>query len=296
MEQTKERMVDLPKMNKLKEEYSHMTNDLNFVFLWMQRELLASQTLSDLAIKNRKRDTEDKKRSCKEEESRSTEEEEESSGSSKEDKKPTDDGWAQYIPPSKTTSSTLETINNTEKNVLASPNSTKIMGDEMLDIAHALEDLHWEPTKKRSTNSPMESQLGQKPKKRRRRRHEIARNFKCSMSSCSKSYGSEGALKTHIRLKHSEPEDKRKIRESSNSVWTVASTAGAPIQLPQLPNVLKSLAGDALPLPNRMAAAITTDRMEDNLRLHLPKIHQVDAKVSELPSFNSLFYSNALPN
>jgi len=41
-----------------------------------------------------------------------------------------------------------------------------------------------------------------KPKKRRRRREEIERKFLCPIKSCDKSYGSEGALKTHIKIKH----------------------------------------------------------------------------------------------
>jgi hypothetical protein len=42
------------------------------------------------------------------------------------------------------------------------------------------------------------------PAKRRRRRTaaEIERKFKCEMPNCTKAYGSEGALKMHIKLKH----------------------------------------------------------------------------------------------
>jgi hypothetical protein len=39
-------------------------------------------------------------------------------------------------------------------------------------------------------------------KKKRRRRDEIERKFTCMVGDCSKSYGSEGALKTHVKLKH----------------------------------------------------------------------------------------------
>lgn len=39
-------------------------------------------------------------------------------------------------------------------------------------------------------------------KRRRRTASEISRNFKCDIPTCSKAYGSEGALKMHIRLKH----------------------------------------------------------------------------------------------
>ncbi len=41
-----------------------------------------------------------------------------------------------------------------------------------------------------------------KQKKKRRKRDEIERNFKCPIFGCTKSYGSEGALKTHVKLKH----------------------------------------------------------------------------------------------
>jgi len=55
---------------------------------------------------------------------------------------------------------------------------------------------------------PMSSKEGDlsiktKPKKRRRKRDEIERSFKCPVAGCTKSYGSEGALKTHVKLKHS---------------------------------------------------------------------------------------------
>jgi len=41
-----------------------------------------------------------------------------------------------------------------------------------------------------------------RPKKKRRRRDEIERKFTCLVSDCAKCYGSEGALKTHVKLKH----------------------------------------------------------------------------------------------
>jgi len=81
---------DLPKMGKLKEEYSNMANDLNFVFLWMQRELLASQTLSDLSLKNKRK--EERKKSptspkiLRGNESSSSKEEEEESDNMDEEK------------------------------------------------------------------------------------------------------------------------------------------------------------------------------------------------------------------
>ena len=169
---------------------------------------------------------------------------------------------------------------------MATPNGAKLLGEEMIDIAQALDDLECEPGKKRSTNPPEEMQVAPKPKKRRRRRHEIARNFKCNMHGCSKSYGSEGALKTHIRLKHTESAEKQ-----SNQ-----TTAGAPILLPQIP-VLKTLAGEVLQAVGPPRAQKTIERSptipEDNLKLPnlfttaLPQF-QLSNK-PQLPHFNSLF-------
>lgn len=42
----------------------------------------------------------------------------------------------------------------------------------------------------------------EKPKKKRRKSNEIERLYPCPFHQCSKSYGSEAALKTHIRIKH----------------------------------------------------------------------------------------------
>ncbi len=39
-------------------------------------------------------------------------------------------------------------------------------------------------------------------KRRRRPANEIARNFKCPADGCGKSYGSEGSMLQHIKLKH----------------------------------------------------------------------------------------------
>jgi hypothetical protein len=43
-----------------------------------------------------------------------------------------------------------------------------------------------------------------KPKRHRRTKIEIQRKYKCSVKICSKSYGSEGSLNQHIKLKHPE--------------------------------------------------------------------------------------------
>jgi hypothetical protein len=48
------------------------------------------------------------------------------------------------------------------------------------------------------------SETQEKGKRHRRTASEISRHYKCSVSSCQKSYGSEGSLNQHIRLKHPE--------------------------------------------------------------------------------------------
>ena len=42
----------------------------------------------------------------------------------------------------------------------------------------------------------------EKKKRHRRTASEIARNFRCPVDPCGKSYGSEGSLLQHIKLKH----------------------------------------------------------------------------------------------
>jgi len=44
--------------------------------------------------------------------------------------------------------------------------------------------------------------VAMKPKKKRRKRHEIERRYSCAQDGCARSYGTEGALKTHVKLKH----------------------------------------------------------------------------------------------
>jgi len=287
-----------------------MANDLNFVFLWMQRELLASQTLSDMASKGRKQEEASMNQQNTPMSEIPKEEEQQEAGCSSDEKKPrrkeiTRDSWSQYIPPSLSTCTTLETTNITEKTVLANPNGPKLVGDEMLDIAHALEDLHCEAGKKRTPISIMEAPTAPKPKKRRRRRHEIARNFKCTMNSCTKSYGSEGALKTHVRLKHTEGSDKRRDREKMPTPWTSSMAgAGASLLIPQLPNAFKSLAGDSPPMPPRMIPNFgiefqphqrITMHPNHELRLPPPNFGQGEPpQTSELPPLNLLFQTPRL--
>lgn len=44
----------------------------------------------------------------------------------------------------------------------------------------------------------------EKRKRHRRTATEIARHYKCPIEECPKSYGSEGSLNQHIKLKHPE--------------------------------------------------------------------------------------------
>tara|TARA_B110000503_G_C6999807_1_gene351040 strand:+ start:487 stop:699 length:213 start_codon:yes stop_codon:yes gene_type:complete len=44
----------------------------------------------------------------------------------------------------------------------------------------------------------------EKKKRHRRTATEIARHYKCPISDCPKSYGSEGSLNQHIKIKHPE--------------------------------------------------------------------------------------------
>jgi len=182
----------LPSIPKLKEEYSVIANDFSTAFSWVQREIMASQTLRDLSKRPTPAPSTPKKTTFKEEE--------ESSG----------DEMCKSPPP-------IETVIATNKK-----------GDEMLVIAEALEDLHCDKKRtneEETTMTDMENSQP-KPKKRRRRRHEIARNFKCPNSGCTKSYGSEGALKTHIRLKHSESANQKKKETLASVQWPMPQTAG----------------------------------------------------------------------
>lgn len=62
-----------------------------------------------------------------------------------------------------------------------------------------------------SNKKKHEDQLGmpfeidnEKKKRHRRTATEIARHYKCPISDCPKSYGSEGSLNQHIKIKHPE--------------------------------------------------------------------------------------------
>lgn len=49
-----------------------------------------------------------------------------------------------------------------------------------------------------------ESEDADKNKRHRRTAGEVSRFHKCTVSNCNKSYGSEGSLNQHIKIKHPE--------------------------------------------------------------------------------------------
>eukprot|EP01017_Pseudomicrothorax_dubius_P031751 TRINITY_DN4084_c0_g1_i3.p1 TRINITY_DN4084_c0_g1~~TRINITY_DN4084_c0_g1_i3.p1 ORF type:complete len:178 (-),score=19.01 TRINITY_DN4084_c0_g1_i3:130-663(-) len=56
---------------------------------------------------------------------------------------------------------------------------------------------------KRGDSSPSKSeQRAEKSKRQRRSANEIERKFRCPVETCGKSYGSEGSLHQHLKLKH----------------------------------------------------------------------------------------------
>ncbi|GAM21438.1 hypothetical protein SAMD00019534_046130 [Acytostelium subglobosum LB1] len=84
-------------------------------------------------------------------------------------------------------------------------------------------------------------------KRRRRKAIEIDRSFKCSMANCQKVYGSENALKMHIKLKHPEYQylilqqpiplhqkppsivvNNKMLSNSNNTASSSTSTSGSP--------------------------------------------------------------------
>jgi type II secretory pathway pseudopilin PulG len=77
-----------------------------------------------------------------------------------------------------------------------------------------------------------------KQKKRRRRRDEIDRKYQCPIPSCNKTYGSEGAVKTHLRLKHSHVSLQFEISPKQSSTFKKShisppSSPSSPLQTPQ---------------------------------------------------------------
>mmetsp|Transcript_23827 Transcript_23827/g.33385 ORF Transcript_23827/g.33385 Transcript_23827/m.33385 type:complete len:247 (+) Transcript_23827:258-998(+) len=71
-----------------------------------------------------------------------------------------------------------------------------------------------------------------KPKKKRRKAEQIDRKFPCDYPGCPKSYGSEGALKTHKRLKHPDlPSDQIPPQPQSTALQQVHAVQIHPSQL-----------------------------------------------------------------
>ena len=65
----------------------------------------------------------------------------------------------------------------------------------------------------------------EKKKRHRRTATEIARHYKCPISDCPKSYGSEGSLNQHIKLKH--PEYYQEMIQQNNANQSMADLGAA---------------------------------------------------------------------
>jgi len=93
------------------------------------------------------------------------------------------------------------------------------------------------------------------PKKKRRKRDEIDRQFKCNINGCSKSYGSEGALKTHQKIKHTEA-----TNGHSSNISLAGSKSPSPLskditskQIPSPFSPLSSSSSFELPVISKVA-------------------------------------------
>jgi hypothetical protein len=73
-----------------------------------------------------------------------------------------------------------------------------------LEIKQMKDKLGFEAQHKRlSQSSHSNHENGSDRKKRSRRTaEEIARHYVCTLNNCNKSYGSEGSLNQHIKIKH----------------------------------------------------------------------------------------------
>jgi hypothetical protein len=65
----------------------------------------------------------------------------------------------------------------------------------------------------------------EKKKRHRRQANEIARHYKCPINDCPKSYGSEGSLNQHIKLKH--PEYYAEMIQQNNANQSIAELGAA---------------------------------------------------------------------
>ena len=57
----------------------------------------------------------------------------------------------------------------------------------------------------------------ERKKRNRRNANEISRHYKCPVEDCPKSYGMEGTLNQHIKIKHKEYYDKI-VQEQGNDL------------------------------------------------------------------------------
>lgn len=118
--------------------------------------------------------------------------------------------WTIYIPPSQITWSLLKKTNEIEQYLqnkfLSSP----------FDVEEHLQEME-----------TMESTLSNQtslPRKKRRKSFEIDKPFVCHFPYCMKKYGSSGALKTHIRRKHSNRSSEERDDENSPNSFLCFNT------------------------------------------------------------------------
>ncbi|KRX00342.1 hypothetical protein PPERSA_10841 [Pseudocohnilembus persalinus] len=73
------------------------------------------------------------------------------------------------------------------------------------------------------------NQIEEKRKRQRRSAQQIERHYKCPQEPCQKSYGSEGSLAQHIKLKH--PEFYNKISNNLSSILAKTGVNGSQFEL-----------------------------------------------------------------
>jgi len=119
-----------------------------------------------------------------------------------------------------------------------------------------------------------------KQKKKRRKRDEIERNFKCPIYGCTKSYGSEGALKTHVKLKHTTEgyvansgysAEQMAMKKATELAWQSTPHARLLLELGAEPAAPTSIATGQLPI----AALINTSEEPVEFSNFVPKSHLV---------------------
>jgi len=93
-------------------------------------------------------------------------------------------------------------------------NELKDEKDELMVKLEQLEKRRDELQRSQSDYNPLE----EKKKRFRRTAGEIERHYRCPIMSCQKSYGSEGSLNQHLKLKHPEYEIPASMAEGTGSV------------------------------------------------------------------------------